>query len=268
MDKTGTKRLCLNMEVEDDEVGDLGEPANYKTAMLDPDKVIWQGAMDEEMKYLKGKRLNMKKVPDAFAVGSIMFAAQGHGCGVCSKLGLSHINSIQDKLHWVVVNGGASRLGRAKKQTTIEMIERNLSTCLQSEALYGSIVTILLQSYFANELGVLKGARHFLRWDINIGKVNVHANELDFRLASSFWGLVFWLKDVFGVFGPPMETDALLLGKTLNLNGCMCGANITDYGVVALLLEDVAVKFEKKNQKIQMKSKRQRDKAAVRFTSV
>ncbi|GJT57445.1 retrotransposon protein, putative, ty1-copia subclass [Tanacetum coccineum] len=41
------------MEVEDDEVGDLGEPANYKTAMLDPDKVIWQGAMDEEMKSMK-----------------------------------------------------------------------------------------------------------------------------------------------------------------------------------------------------------------------
>ncbi|GJY80740.1 retrotransposon protein, putative, ty1-copia subclass [Tanacetum coccineum] len=31
----------------------LGEPANYKTAMLDPDKVIWQGAMDEEMKSMK-----------------------------------------------------------------------------------------------------------------------------------------------------------------------------------------------------------------------
>nr|GFD09485.1 retrotransposon protein, putative, Ty1-copia subclass [Tanacetum cinerariifolium] len=31
-------RLCLNIEVEDDEVGDLGEPANYKAAMLDPDK--------------------------------------------------------------------------------------------------------------------------------------------------------------------------------------------------------------------------------------
>ncbi|GKG63161.1 hypothetical protein Tco_0638808, partial [Tanacetum coccineum] len=26
------------MEVEDDVVGDLGEPANYKAAMLDPDK--------------------------------------------------------------------------------------------------------------------------------------------------------------------------------------------------------------------------------------
>nr|GFB81676.1 hypothetical protein [Tanacetum cinerariifolium] len=30
-----------------------GEPANYKTVMLDPDKVTWQGAMDEEMKSMK-----------------------------------------------------------------------------------------------------------------------------------------------------------------------------------------------------------------------
>nr|GFC00214.1 hypothetical protein [Tanacetum cinerariifolium] len=45
--------LCLNIEVEDDEVGDLGEPANYKVAMFDPDKVIWQGAMDEEMNFMK-----------------------------------------------------------------------------------------------------------------------------------------------------------------------------------------------------------------------
>nr|GEW69631.1 putative retrotransposon Ty1-copia subclass protein [Tanacetum cinerariifolium] len=36
-----------------DEVGDLGEPANYKAAMLDPDKVIWKGAMDEEMNSMK-----------------------------------------------------------------------------------------------------------------------------------------------------------------------------------------------------------------------
>ncbi|GJR68656.1 retrotransposon protein, putative, ty1-copia subclass [Tanacetum coccineum] len=36
--KRAPNRLCLNMEVEDDVVGDLGEPANYKTAMLDPDK--------------------------------------------------------------------------------------------------------------------------------------------------------------------------------------------------------------------------------------
>nr|GFB38829.1 HEAT repeat-containing protein [Tanacetum cinerariifolium] len=32
---------------------DLGEPASYKAAMLDPDKVIWQGAMDEKMNSMK-----------------------------------------------------------------------------------------------------------------------------------------------------------------------------------------------------------------------
>nr|GFA96506.1 hypothetical protein [Tanacetum cinerariifolium] len=45
-------RLCLNIEVEDDEVGDLGEPANYKAAMLDPDKVV-------RSKWLYKKKTNM-----------------------------------------------------------------------------------------------------------------------------------------------------------------------------------------------------------------
>nr|GFC85510.1 zinc finger, CCHC-type [Tanacetum cinerariifolium] len=45
--------LCLNIEVEDDKVGDFGKPTNYKAAMLDPDKVIWQGATDEEMNSIK-----------------------------------------------------------------------------------------------------------------------------------------------------------------------------------------------------------------------
>ncbi|GKF13944.1 retrotransposon protein, putative, ty1-copia subclass [Tanacetum coccineum] len=30
-------RLCLNVEVEEHSLGDLGEPANYKVAMLDPE---------------------------------------------------------------------------------------------------------------------------------------------------------------------------------------------------------------------------------------
>nr|GFC82420.1 hypothetical protein [Tanacetum cinerariifolium] len=39
--------------VESESLGDLGKPANYKAAMLDPDKVIWQGAIDEEMNFIK-----------------------------------------------------------------------------------------------------------------------------------------------------------------------------------------------------------------------
>nr|GFB88372.1 hypothetical protein [Tanacetum cinerariifolium] len=37
--KRAPNRLCLNIEVKDDKVGDLGEPAKYKAAMLDPDKL-------------------------------------------------------------------------------------------------------------------------------------------------------------------------------------------------------------------------------------
>ncbi|GJZ33086.1 retrotransposon protein, putative, ty1-copia subclass [Tanacetum coccineum] len=51
--KNAPNRLCLNMEVEDNEVGDLGEPANYRAAILDPEKEKWLGAMDEEMKSMK-----------------------------------------------------------------------------------------------------------------------------------------------------------------------------------------------------------------------
>nr|GEY45089.1 retrotransposon protein, putative, Ty1-copia subclass [Tanacetum cinerariifolium] len=51
--KRAPNRLCLNIEVEDDELEDLGEPGNYKAPMLDPDKVIWQGAVDEEMNSMK-----------------------------------------------------------------------------------------------------------------------------------------------------------------------------------------------------------------------
>ncbi|GJT26870.1 retrotransposon protein, putative, ty1-copia subclass [Tanacetum coccineum] len=53
-------RLCLNMEVEDDVVGDLGEPANYKAAMLDPDKVIWQ-VPPPNAKVVRSKWLFKKK---------------------------------------------------------------------------------------------------------------------------------------------------------------------------------------------------------------
>nr|GEV35530.1 retrotransposon protein, putative, Ty1-copia subclass [Tanacetum cinerariifolium] len=52
-------RLCLNIEVEDDEVGDLGEPANYKAAMLDPDKTFLLNAKVVRSKWLYKKKTDM-----------------------------------------------------------------------------------------------------------------------------------------------------------------------------------------------------------------
>ncbi|GJT57763.1 retrotransposon protein, putative, ty1-copia subclass [Tanacetum coccineum] len=42
-------RLCLNVEVEEHSLGDFGEPANYKAAMLDPESKKWVDAMNAEM---------------------------------------------------------------------------------------------------------------------------------------------------------------------------------------------------------------------------
>ncbi|GJV77148.1 retrotransposon protein, putative, ty1-copia subclass [Tanacetum coccineum] len=42
-------RLCLNVEVEEHSLGDLGEPTNYKAAMLDPESKKWVDAMNAKM---------------------------------------------------------------------------------------------------------------------------------------------------------------------------------------------------------------------------
>ncbi|GJS33658.1 retrotransposon protein, putative, ty1-copia subclass [Tanacetum coccineum] len=47
--RRATNRLCLNVEVEEHSLGDLGEPANYKAAMLDPESKKWVDAMNAEM---------------------------------------------------------------------------------------------------------------------------------------------------------------------------------------------------------------------------
>nr|GEX05764.1 zinc finger, CCHC-type [Tanacetum cinerariifolium] len=42
--------MCLYIDVEEHELGDLGEPANYKVALLDPESKKWLDAMNVKMK--------------------------------------------------------------------------------------------------------------------------------------------------------------------------------------------------------------------------
>ncbi|GJS15901.1 retrotransposon protein, putative, ty1-copia subclass [Tanacetum coccineum] len=44
-----TDRMCLYIDAEEHELGDLGEPANYKAALLDPESDKWINAMNVEM---------------------------------------------------------------------------------------------------------------------------------------------------------------------------------------------------------------------------
>ncbi|GJS37209.1 retrotransposon protein, putative, ty1-copia subclass [Tanacetum coccineum] len=48
-----TDRLCSYVDAEKHELGDLGAPANYKAALLDPESDKWLNAMNVEMQYMK-----------------------------------------------------------------------------------------------------------------------------------------------------------------------------------------------------------------------
>nr|GEW69844.1 hypothetical protein [Tanacetum cinerariifolium] len=45
--------MCLYIDAEEHELGDLGEPANYKAALLDPESNKWLNAMNLEMQSMK-----------------------------------------------------------------------------------------------------------------------------------------------------------------------------------------------------------------------
>ncbi|GJS81202.1 retrotransposon protein, putative, ty1-copia subclass [Tanacetum coccineum] len=48
-----TDRLCLHVDAEEHELGDLGEPANCKAALLDPESNKWLNAMNVEMQSIR-----------------------------------------------------------------------------------------------------------------------------------------------------------------------------------------------------------------------
>ncbi|GKE38513.1 retrotransposon protein, putative, ty1-copia subclass, partial [Tanacetum coccineum] len=48
-----TDRMCLYTNAEEHELGDLGEPANYKAALLDHESDKWLNAMNVEMQSMK-----------------------------------------------------------------------------------------------------------------------------------------------------------------------------------------------------------------------
>ncbi|GJS91582.1 zinc finger, CCHC-type containing protein [Tanacetum coccineum] len=48
-----TDQLCLYVDAEEHELGDLGEPANYKATLLDPETDKWLNAMNVEMQSMR-----------------------------------------------------------------------------------------------------------------------------------------------------------------------------------------------------------------------
>nr|GEV26721.1 hypothetical protein [Tanacetum cinerariifolium] len=51
--KASGNRMCLYIDAKEQELRDLGEPANYKAALLDPESKKWLDAMNVEMQSMK-----------------------------------------------------------------------------------------------------------------------------------------------------------------------------------------------------------------------
>nr|GEV60588.1 hypothetical protein [Tanacetum cinerariifolium] len=64
-------QMCLYVDAEEHELGDLGEPANYKAALLDHESDKWLNAMNVEMQYIKDNEVweLVKLPPNAKSVG-------------------------------------------------------------------------------------------------------------------------------------------------------------------------------------------------------
>nr|GEW36613.1 retrotransposon protein putative Ty1-copia subclass [Tanacetum cinerariifolium] len=65
-------RMCLYIDAEEHELGDLAEPANYKAALLDPESVKWLNAMNVEMQSMKDNEVwvLVEPPPNGKTVGS------------------------------------------------------------------------------------------------------------------------------------------------------------------------------------------------------
>nr|GEW63750.1 hypothetical protein [Tanacetum cinerariifolium] len=65
-------RMCLYIDVEEHELGDLGELANYKATLLDPESEKWLNAMNVEMQSMKDNEVwvLLELPPNGKTVGS------------------------------------------------------------------------------------------------------------------------------------------------------------------------------------------------------
>nr|GEW30861.1 hypothetical protein [Tanacetum cinerariifolium] len=65
-------RMCLYIDVEEHELEDLGEPANYKDALLDPESEKWLNAMNVEMQSMKDNEVwfSVELPPNGKTIGS------------------------------------------------------------------------------------------------------------------------------------------------------------------------------------------------------
>ncbi|GKB70183.1 retrotransposon protein, putative, ty1-copia subclass [Tanacetum coccineum] len=162
-----TDRMCLYIDAEEHELGDLGEPANYKAALLDPESDKWLNAMNVEMQSMKDNEVwdLVNLPPNGKTVGSKwLFKKKTDIDGVVRKFiyGLGVVPTIEKPISMYCDNTGAIAI--------------------------------------ANESGITKGARHFyakvhyLREVIEFGDIKLEKVHTYDNLAYPFTKALAFLK--------------------------------------------------------------------------
>nr|GEX40576.1 hypothetical protein [Tanacetum cinerariifolium] len=194
-------RMCLYINAEEHELGDLGEPTNYNAALLDPKSDKWLNAMNVEMQSMKdnevwdlvelphkGKTVGSMEQPEGFMTMrfSKWMSKLSSSINISSKryhMDNSKRGSIpmQDKLR-LSKSQGASTPAELKRMqdvlyasavgSIIGDIKRELKSAKQSifatsfaEVEYivalDASKEVVWVRKFISELGITKGARNF-----------------------------------------------------------------------------------------------------------
>ncbi|GJY58036.1 zinc finger, CCHC-type containing protein [Tanacetum coccineum] len=144
-------RICLYIDAEEHELGDLGEPANYKAALLDPESDKWFDAMNVEMQSMKDK-----EVWD-------LFNLPPNGKTVGSKWLFKKKTDMDGAVHTykarLMVNGYTQTLGIDYEETFYPIVDNRAIRILIAVTAYYDyeiwqmdVKTAFLNGYLSNEV--------------------------------------------------------------------------------------------------------------------
>nr|GEV30339.1 retrotransposon protein, putative, Ty1-copia subclass [Tanacetum cinerariifolium] len=100
--------MCLNIDAKEHELGDLGELANYKDALLDPESKKWLDAMNVEMQFMKDNDTGYVFVLNR---GAVDWKGTKQSIFATSSINVEYIFAFDESKEAVWIHKLISRLG-------------------------------------------------------------------------------------------------------------------------------------------------------------
>nr|GEX16758.1 hypothetical protein [Tanacetum cinerariifolium] len=166
-------RMCLYIDAEEHELGDLSEPANYKAALLDLESEKWLNVMNVEMQSMKDNETGYVYVLNG---GTVYWKSVKQRIFATSSVEAEYINAFDASKEAIWVRKFSFGLG------VVPTIKEPISIYCDNT---GAIA-------IANESGITKGARHlcakvhYLHEVIEYGDIKLETVHTDDNLVDPF----------------------------------------------------------------------------------